>query len=336
LQLTAIADSIILERGKPAALKITADRGPGVVEEISLQVEGLPAGVTVTPAVIAAQQKEVNLSFQATEAVKIQCMPLKITGNVKRNGQEFSRPVVLTARPGDGQPASIWLAVAIPTPFRFAGVFETKFMPRGSQYVRHYTIQRNGFDGPLEARLADQQGRHLQGVSGDPVSISPTQNEFDFTVKLPSWMEIGRTSRTTLAVMGIVTDKDGSRHVVSYSSNAQNDQMIALVDPGRLAITLERRTLPIKVGDRVKLGFRLQRSNGLTQPTQVEIVLPDGMRGVAAQPITIAANKQAGQLELSFTSDATGPLLAPLVIRATTTDDRQRAVITETNLELVR
>lgn len=335
LQLTVPSDAVTLERSKPATLKVTADRGPGVAEEISLQVEGLPPGVTFKPAAIPAQQKEVNLTFEAPETVKIQSVPLKITGKVKRNGQELSRPVMLANRANDGTPVPVWLSVALPTPFRFAGVFETKFMPRGSQYVRHYTIQRNGFDGPLEARLADQQGRHLQGVTGDPVSISPTQSEFDFTVKLPSWMEIGRTSRTTLSVMGIVTDKDGSRHVVSYSSNAQNDQMIALVDPGKLAITLERRTLPIVVGERAKLSFRLQRSNGLNQPTQVEVLVPDGLRGVAAQSVTLPATEQQGQLELTFTSEATGPVLAPLVIRATTIDERKLPVVNEVNLELV-
>lgn len=335
LLLTVPSDAITLERGKPTALKVTADRGPGVVEEITLQFEGLPTGVTVKPTSIAAQQKEVSLSFQAEESVKIQTFAVKITGKVMRNGQELLRPLTLANRASDGQPVPLWLSVALPTPFKFAGVFETKFMPRGSQYVRHYTIQRNGFDGPLEARLADQQGRHLQGVTGDPVSISPTQSEFDFTVKLPPWMEIGRTSRTTLSVMGVVTDKDGSRHVVSYSSNAQNDQMIALVDPGKLAITLERRTLPIVVGDRAKLSFRLQRSNGLNQPTQVEVVIPDGLRGVTAQSVTVAPTEQQGQLELTFASDATGPLLAPLVIRATTIDERKLPVVNEANLELV-
>lgn len=335
LQLTCASDSVTLERGKPVNLKLAVDRGPGVVEEIILQVEGLPPGVTFKPAVIPAQQKDVNLTFEAAETVKIQTVPLKITGKVTRNGQELSRPVMLAGRANDGTPIPVWLSVALPTPFKFAGVFETKFMPRGSQYVRHYTIQRNGFEGPLEARLADQQGRHLQGVTGDPVSISPTQNEFDFTVKLPSWMEIGRTSRTTLSVMGVVTDKDGSRHVVSYSSNAQNDQMIALVDPGKLAITLERRTLPIVVGDRAKLAFRLQRSNGLNQPTQVEVIVPDGLRGVSAQSVTLSPTEQQGQLELNFTTEATGPVLAPVVVRATTIDERKLPVVNEANLELV-
>lgn len=334
-RLTIPGDALTLERGKPSTLKVSVERGPGVVEEVALQFEGLPPGITVTPRAIPAGQNDVALSFQAAASQKVQCLPITITGKIKHGNQELTRPAVVASRTAD-RASTLWLAVALPTPFRFAGVFESKYMSRGSRYVRHYTIQRNGFEGPLEARLADQQGRHLQGVTGDPVSISPTQNEFDFMVKLPPWMEIGRTSRTQLLVMGVVTDTDGSRHVVSYSSNAQNDQMIALVDPGKLAITLDRRTLPLVPGKEAKLDFRLQRGTGLTQPTQIEVIVPDGMPGVSAESVDLPSGDVQGQLKLKFTTAATEPVLAPLIIRATTLDERNLPVTSETNLELVR
>ncbi len=334
-ELSLATDVVTIERGKPTPMKLVADRGPGVKEEIALQVEGLPAGVTVTPLVIKADQKEVSLSFVAADGTKVQAASLKITGKISKDGKELVQQAVVVNKLGVRRLDPVWVAVALPTPFRFVGIFETKFMPRGSQYVRHYAIQRNGFDGPLEARLADQQGRHLQGVTGVPVSISPTQNEFDFTVKLQPFMEIGRTSRTTLSVMGVVTDKDGSRHVVSYSSNAQNDQMISIVDPGRLAITLDRRSLSVNPGQSGKISFRLQRSMGLNQATQVELLVPQGIRGVKSQPVTIAPNEQSGTIEVTFDADAAGPFLAPLTVRATTIDDRKLSVINDASLELV-
>ncbi len=333
-ELALANDTVTIERGKPTPIKVTADRGPGVKEEIALQIDGLPAGVTVTPLIIKADQKEVTLSFQAADTTKVQAAVLKITGKIVKDGRELLHQAVIN-KAGIRRQDPVWLAVGLPTPFRFVGIFETKFMPRGSQYVRHYSIQRNGFSGPLEARLADQQGRHLQGVTGEPVSVSPTQNEFDFTVKLQPFMEIGRTSRTTLSLMGVVTDTDGSRHVVSYSSNAQNDQMISIVDPGRLAITLDRRSVPATPGQPAKLSFRLQRSLGLNQPTQVELIIPQGIRGVKSQPVTIAPNEQSGTIELTFDADAVGPFLAPLTVRATTIDDRKLSLINDASLELV-
>ena len=333
-ELSLASDTVIIERGKPTPIKVSADRSPGTKQEITLQIDGLPAGVTVTPLVIKADQQEVTLSFQAADATKVQAIPLKITGKIVREGAELIQQATVN-KYGIRRQDPVWLAVALPTPFRFVGNFETKFMPRGSQHVRHYALQRNGFDGPLEARLADQQGRHLQGVTGEPVSISPTQNEFDFTIRLQPFMEIGRTSRTTLSVLGVVTDIDGSRHVVSYSSNAQNDQMISIVDPGRLAITLDRRSLPVTPGQSAKLSFRMQRSTGLNQPTQVELVIPHGIRGIKSLPVTLGPNDSAGTIELAFDSSAVGPFLAPLTVRATTTDDRKLSVTHDASLELV-
>lgn len=328
------SDALVLERKKPATLKVFVDRGATLAGDIALGFEGLPAGITVSPQVIPAQQNEVTLTFVAADSQKVECLPVTITGTLKHGDQQLTQPVVLL-NDSSRKPAQLWLAVALPTPFRFAGLFETKYMSRGSHFTRHYTIQRNGFEGPLEARLADAQGRHLQGASGDPVSISPTQNEFDFTVKLPPWMEIGRTSRTQLLVMGIITDTDGSRHVVSYSSNAQNDQMIALVDPGKLAITLNRRTLPLIPGEHATLDFRLQRGMGLNQDAQIEVIVPDGMSGVSSETIKLPMNDQQGQLKFAFSAAATEVPLAPLIIRATTLDDRHLPVTAEAELELV-
>ena len=334
-ELSLSADTVVIERGKPTSIRVTVDRGPGTKEEIALQVDGLPAGVTVTPLLIKQDQKDISLSFVAADTTKVQAAALKITGKLTKDGKQVVREAIILETTGIRRQAPVWLAIALPTPFRFAGIFETKFMPRGSQYVRHYSIQRNGFNGPLEARMADRQGRHLQGVTGDPVSISPSQNEFDFTVKLQTFMEIGRTSRTTLAVMGIVNDVDGKPHVVSYSSNAPNDQMISIVDPGRVAITLDRQSVPVIAGQTTKISFRLQRSMGLNQPTQVELVIPPRIRGVRSQPVTIAPAAQGGSIEVSFDAEAVGPFLAPLNVRATTLDDRKLTVIDDASLELV-
>src|SRR6185436_15884304 len=97
-------------------------------------------------------------------------------------------------------------------------------------------------------QLADRQGRHLQGVHASTVTIPAGTSDFEFAVTLPPWMEVGRTCRSTLAVTGNITDPDGSQHAVSFSSNDQNNQMIALVDPGRFAVQLPKTTLQATPG----------------------------------------------------------------------------------------
>lgn len=344
--LSATADTLNLERGKTANLKVSLHRGPGFKEAVELILDGLPAGVTVssvTPVLIAANQNEVQLTLKAETNAAVTTVPVRITGKAKVGDRELLVPTSfhptnpepgrLAIADGTGQ---FWLGVSVPTPFKFVGIFETKFIPRGGVFVRKYHIDRNGFDGPLEVQLADRQGRHLQGVHASSVIVPAGTSDFEFAVTLPPWMEVGRTCRSTLAVSGNVTDPDGSQHVVSYSSNDQNNQMIALVDPGRFAVQLPRTTLQATPGKQVQLPVRIQRGPGLAQPVTVEVVASNSMEGVKAASIEIAAGASESKLAIDFADKLSGLEVRPLIIRATTKDERGLPVTAEANLTLVR
>jgi hypothetical protein len=149
-------------------------------------------------------------------------------------------------------------------------------------------------------------------------------------------MEVGRTCRSTLAVTGQVTDPDGKRHDVSYSSNDQHNQMIALVDPGRFAIQLSRPTISVKPGQQIQMPVRIQRSPGLAQSVSVELVASNGIKGVSAMPIEIPGEKSDGSLTITFADALSGLELRPVTIRAHTKDERGLPVTAETSLTLVK
>ena len=345
--LTSTADTLIIERGKTVNLKVSLDRGPGLKEPVELSLEGLPAGVTVatpaTPIVIAANQRELQLTLKAEVDARIAVTPVKIIGRAKVGERELTaqtsfqpanpEPGRLALADGTGQ---CWIAVAIPTPFKFAGIFETKFISRGSVFVRKYQIDRQGFEGPLEVQLADRQGRHLQGVTADHVVVPAGESNFEFAVTLPPWMEVGRTCRSTLAVTGQVTDADGQQHTVSYSSNDQHNQMIALVDPGRFAVQLPRTTLTAIPGEQVKMPIRIQRGSGLVGPLTVELITPNGIEGVSGSTIEIPGDQSEGSLTMKFENRLSGLELRPVTIRAHTKDERGLPITAETSLTLVK
>lgn len=344
--LSSTTDTLIVERGKTANIKLSVERSPGFKEPVELTLEGLPPGVTVaspTPAmIIAANQKDIQVTLKAEATARVTAVPIKIIGRAKLGDRDVTAEASfhpISPEPGRVAVADdtgrLWLGIAAPTPFKFVGIFETKYIPRGAVFVRRYRIDRNGFDGPLQVQLADRQGRHLQGVTAAPVTVSAGQTDFDFAVTLPPWMEIGRTCRSTLAVTGTVTDADGTSHVVSYSSNDQNNQMIALVDPGRFAVQLPRTTLQAKPGQRVDLPLRIQRGPGLTSSVSIDIVASNAIRGVTARKIEVAGDTNQSTFTLDFAETLSGIEIHPLTIRATTTDERGLPVTAETSLTLV-
>jgi hypothetical protein len=313
---TAPADAVSLPRSGQAKLKLAVERLGGFKEPIALSIAGLPEGVTFTPPTIAANQATIDLTFKADTKAAIRPARLTIQGSAKI-GKE---PVLRTAQLAQGRGAApvdtVLLAVALPTPFKIKGEYDMGFASRGSTHKRRYTIEREGFDGPIEILLADRQARHLQGVTASPLVLPAGANEFTYEVTLPPWMETGRTSRA--CVMGVATlrEPDGSEHRVSFSSINPNEQFIAVVGPGRLSLATEQTVLVAPPGQMVALPVQIRRGPGLQGDVKIELIVPAHIRGVTAEPVVIAAGQERGVLTLHFAQPLSGPFNMPLVVRA--------------------
>ena len=226
-----------------------------------------------------------------------------------------SRPAVAPAR---GQPTleRLALAVGLPTPFKFKSTYQSTYAGQGTTLRRRYTLERGGYEGPLTIMLSDRQGRHLQGVTGPKLVVPAGATEFEYAVQLPPWLEIGRTSRTNLMAIGEIVDTDGSRHRVSYSTNAQSEQIVVLADPGPLSVTVLKPSIMASEGGTVEVPVRVGRGRSAELPLRLELVAPAHVKGVAAETVEVPTDQAAAKLTLRFAAGC-GPFNMPLVIRAT-------------------
>ena len=341
-RLVLAADAVTVARAGEAKFKVRVERVGGFAGPISLDVANLPAGVSVAGTTIARNATEANLVFKAEEQAPIRSTRVQIRGTgespASSGGPNAAAagsigPVMATATGSELD--SLRLAVALPTPFKVKGVFETKYAQRGARFVRHFSIVRNGFTGPLEVSLADRQFRHLQGVRGTTIVVPAEAAEFDYPIDLPPWMEIGRTSRTVVTAAGEVDDGTGVRHKVGFTSVDQADQIIVLVDPEQLSIRSDRATVRAVAGRGQHLHLQLGRGPGLDGPVRVELVVPEHTHGVEATPLTIAAGQLQADWELRFAANESGPFTMPLVIRATTEHAQRGQIVAESPLEIV-
>ena len=147
---------------------------------------------------------------------------------------------------------------------------------------------------------------------------------------------MGRTCRSTLSISGVTTDADGTLHTISYSSNDQHNQMIALVATGQLGIQLTHSTLTAVPGETLNLPFRIQRSPGIAGPVQVELIIPKGVGGLSVSSPTLESGQNEGVLAIAIDKQTPATDLAPLTIRATTLDTRSLPVTGEAKLTLVQ
>jgi hypothetical protein len=209
-----------------------------------------------------------------------------------------------------------------------------RWASRGAMYRRKYKLERaEGFTGAVEISLADKQARHLQGVTGEPMTVPPGVGEFEYAVFLPPWMELARTCR--VCVQGTTVVKDGGAdHVVSFSATGQNDQIISVVETGRLELQTDKASLLAAPGGSVAVPFRVLRGKGLAGPAKVELHFPAHVRGVSAEPVTVAADQSAGTITFRFAADRIGPFNVPATLRATVTEP-SGPVVAEAKIEVL-
>jgi hypothetical protein len=309
-------DAVTVPRKGQGKLKVTVDRLGAFKETIQLQVMGLPAGVAVAPATIGAGQNAVELAFKADDTAAIQPSHVWVKGTAKVGDREVARVASLAVPRGQKPQEDVLLMVALATPFVIKGEYDMGFAARGSVHKRKYKIVRNGYDGPIEVSLADRQARHLQGVAGPTITVAAGADEFTYAAQLPPWMETGRTCRVCVMGIGVIKD-GGTEHRVSFSSVNQNEQLVAVVGPGKLALELANTSFIAKPGLTIPVVVRVKRGLGVTGPVTLDLVAPPHMRGLTAAVSTIAADREQGELTLRCADPMPGPLNMPVTVRAT-------------------
>ncbi len=337
-QLFVDTDAFTVPRGGEVKVKVTVQRSPGITGEIELAVEGLPESITVENTKIAKGKPNTQVTFKATGKEPVAVHSFRITGRALDVEPEVVRTASMNLPFGRPPLTGFALAVAMPTPFKFTAPFATRYASRGTIYSRNseYTIERGGYEGPIEIELADRQARHLQGVTGPRIIVPPGESKFSYSVTLPPWMEIGRTSRSCLQASAFVEDENGTKHRVCYSSQAQDDQLIILVDPVRLSVESPRQSIGIQPGDTIDLPIKVNRGPGLKGAVDVRIKSARHVLGWEAAPVRIEDGKGDGVIQLKFDANDPGPFNMPLVIEAKIADDRGLPVTGEFRLDVRR
>lgn len=321
-----------LSRGATTPIKISVDRKGGFSGAIKLQIDGLPKGIQSPNAVeIAAGQNSVDVPISVSKDAPILPARISIFGHGLLPMTPFTAlPMVISHRAvwkESSMVEHVRLMPTLGTPFKIKADYELKLIPRGTVYHRKFLIERLGYNGPIDVELADNQARHLQGVTGPKMTIPSGVTSFEYPLTLPPFMETGRTSRTCLMGTASIQDIDGSTHVVNYSSREQNDQIIAVVEPERLSIRVDRPTVRVEKSKSVELPVVVRRGVGLKGNVQVKATFDSSSLEVPTKQL--ASNEEQSTLRFSQAKPVTTTTPVRVLIRATISDENGRPVTAE-------
>jgi len=329
--INVIRESAPVPGPEPDAKKKEPPKAPGLkvelapvgdfAKDVTLEIAGLPGGVTASGTTIAAKQKFTEVRFTAPPNTPIQVARLSIRGTAEVNGQKVSRLATATRAFGEPPGEAVRLAVVPPVPFKHVSEYlVTNDQPGGTTAAKHFRLERGGFEGPLTVTLADRQLRYLGGVTGPAIAVAPGQTEFDYPIIYPVEIEQGHTSRAQLMVVGEMTDFDGSRHRISYTSAEQNDQVIAITTAPRIKVTTSETSYPAPSAGRIRVPVTVERDPTLAgRPIRLELDVPAHMTGVKAAAVDLPSDSETAVIEIVF-AEAPGVVNAPVTIVARTND----------------
>jgi hypothetical protein len=306
---------------KPPGLKLEVVSALGVSGPIALEIEGLPEGSDFEPKTIPAKTKTAELRFSIPPKTPLSAHYLKIKGSLGEGPAALVRTATVPSAPFAVQKAQedkVLLAVVPKVPFQFFGDYlVNNDQPAGTTLTRSYRLERGGFSGPLTVALSDKQIRCLQRVQAEPRSIAPEASSFDFTVRYPTEVQLGWTSRAQIMVSGTFRDFDGSTHTLTYTSSAPDEQIISVVTSSLLSLSTANSSLPAVSGD-VAVPVQIRRHDSLKGvPVRISLKTRPHIMGVHAEALAVAGDQNEATLRIHLAEGA-GPFNLPLEIFAQT------------------
>lgn len=313
----------LVRKGGTARITVLAFRQDGLGGEIHLDVEGLPEGVTTAGAVIGPGQTRTDLILTADEAATDWAGTIRITGRAQHGEAELVREARYAAvtwpLQGLASPARLArdfaVGVAETAPYRVACGIDRITLPQSRQLHIPLTATRRGdFDKPLNVTGAALPGN----VQNEAVTLAPDQSEGILRLFVPQDAPTGTFTfyAQVTAPVPFTKNADGSDKKDVNTVEASTPVTVTIT-PGPLVLA---PNVPgngvIKRGGQIEVPVKVTRRNNFAGPVTLDLLLPSGVSGVTAEPVTLAADAEDAKLVLSASAEATEGNHAHVAIRA--------------------
>ena len=148
----------------------------------------------------------------------------------------------------------------------------------------------------------------MKGITAAPITIAPGQNDAKLILKVAADAPPGPRPNLTLRAVGVVNGNVSLNHEAKFN---------LLVLPSKVAtLTIGDPNPTAKAGSDKEIVVKVARLFDYKDAFKVQLIVPDGMKGITAGEITIAPGQTDGKLILKVAADAPPGPRANLTIRA--------------------
>jgi hypothetical protein len=310
-------------------------RQDGFTGDVSLSMDGLPAGVSCAPTTIGGDVREIQLVVSAAPTAAAWTGEVKVKGTATIRGRKVVREaraasIVWPVLPMQNIPTltrldrGLLLAVRDKAPYAATAALDKNAIVQGDKGTLKVTVVRNWPEAksPITFQaMATELPKGLLINNNQPININPDKTEASLPVIVPPTV-----------VPGIYTIVLETRGSVPYTKdpmgkNKQPVQVILPTTPVTLTIipkALATVVLPnpgptVKVGTELPFVVRVNRMFNYDGEFKVEVVLPPGTAGLEAASAVIPAGKDEASLPLKAAAAAVPGNRGNLTVKVTAT-----------------
>jgi hypothetical protein len=313
-----------LRLGGSLELPVKVTRSGGFDGPITLEVQGLSEGVTVTAGEeIPGDKSETKLKFQAAANAATLSRLIRIVSRTRVAGQDVEMPVLVPSgvnkAPRDsaeGLVPGILLTTTMKPRTTIRPVeSDERTVHRGSTHPAPIRVERlEGFQGDVLVCLdGTQPAKFRQGLLAPDVIMPRGTNEVFVPCFVPQLAETLDAYRVSMVAVTRVKDPRGRTRYLLSKMNG-NTSVAITVEGGLL--TLGRTSdepLRVKANNGFQLPVQLSRSAKLTESVRFDVSFPRSLEGkLKAGSLTTS---RSGRIELPIARTGTAKLTGRHLLR---------------------
>jgi hypothetical protein len=338
--------SVVVGKGGNQTYSVYAWRRDGFKGDITVTMTGLPTGVTCPPQVLGNRSKRIPLVVSADASAPIFTGNVRVIGTALLGGQKVvreARPATVTwpVPPQNGIPTitrldkELVLAVRESPPFVLKAP-EKITVFHGDKLVIPIKATRLWPDAKQQIQIQPQPAEMPQGFNMPAITIPPGKTEASLTAVVQANVKPGTYNLVFRGFAPVPFQRD---------AKAKQKPNVNAVEPSTACqVTILPKTVAnlnvnngnpaIKQGGQFDLLVRVNRLQDYDGEFKVSLVLPPGVQGVSADPVTIPAGKNEVKLVLRAGTGVTPGQRQNLIVRAIATVNGNVPLTHETKINV--
>jgi hypothetical protein len=318
-------DTFRVGQGGTHHYTVYAQRLDGFKGEIQLTMEGLPAGVTCLPQILAGSMKMTQLVVSAADTAAEFSGAVKVVGTAVISGQKVvhqARPATVTWEVAIQQniptvtrlDRELMLAVRDKTPGKFVAVKDKVVVSLGDKIDIPLKLTRSFPEFKANFQVAPVPGELPAGMAFANLTFAPGKDDVNAVVTVAAATIPGTYN---VVFRGFATISPNAKAKPVNTILVSTPVQVTVLPKDVATLSVDNANPTIKTGADGTIVVRVARKYDYADAFKVELVLPPNVKGVTADTITIAPNANEAKMILRIPPGTPPANLQNLTLRAT-------------------